>query len=411
MTAHRFNIDYQCPQCGAPANLDEDARILDCRFCRVRSLITAEPFFRYTLPSHAPAGKKLIWFPYWRFKGMVFLCSASGITNRFADISLQAVGSLSFPVSVGLRSQTQALRVLSPDLEGEFLKPVVPLKTVVGQLPGRFASEHDEAVAYEAVIGETSSLIYAPFYPDRALMDGLTNKFALPGADELPDLSGLAREQVQPGIRFIPAMCPECGCDLEAAADALVLKCMRCETLWQVSRQGLSPVHPVVLAGEGPGDIYLPFWRIQAQITGIALDTMADLARFANLPVAVKPSWQSIRFRFWCPAFKLRPGPLIQTASRVTLSQWRLPLERRFPEGRLFSVNLPLGQAAKSMVLVLAHVIRPSTEMEEMVKRIKITPRRSSLVFLPFRETGPDYVQDRLSLAVNKTMAGLAAVR
>ncbi|MFH1155646.1 MAG: hypothetical protein V1793_17710 [Pseudomonadota bacterium] len=406
-----YAIDYQCPQCGAQASLDEDARIFSCRFCRVRSLITASPFFRYALPSNAPRDRDLIYFPYWRFKGMVFVCSTSGISERFADVSLQAVGSRFFPVSVGLRSQTQSLRVLTPDLAGTFLKPIIPLKTVTDQLARRFVRDHTEAVAHEAVIGETISLIYSPFYMKDILMDGLTNTPADQGTGPAPDLPDLAREPVRTGIRFIPALCPGCGWDLDANHDALVLLCPRCETLWQASNRELKPVNSAILSREGPADIYLPFWRIHADITGLTLNTLADLAAVANLPMVVRKTWDSTRFHFWCPAFKLRPKTFLQTASRITLSQWRLPLERRFPKGRLFSVNLPLGQAVKSLVLILADVMRPKTGMTSVLEKIHTVPRGSVLAWLPFRETGHEYVQDRLNLAINRTMAGLAADR
>ena len=105
-----FIIEHQCPQCGAPAELEETDRLFECGYCRVKSYLTVPDYFRYTLPHHAPAGKELIYFPYWRFKGMLFSCLKKNIDMRFLDVSHQALGSVHFPVNIGFRGQTQKLR-------------------------------------------------------------------------------------------------------------------------------------------------------------------------------------------------------------------------------------------------------------------------------------------------------------
>ena len=56
-----FIIEHQCPQCGAPAELEETDRLFQCGYCRVKSYLTIPDYFRYTLPHHAPAGKELIY--------------------------------------------------------------------------------------------------------------------------------------------------------------------------------------------------------------------------------------------------------------------------------------------------------------------------------------------------------------
>ncbi|WP_054689470.1 hypothetical protein [Desulfosarcina cetonica] len=99
---------------------------MTCAFCKVKSYLVAHPYFRYRLPHHAPAGKALIYFPYWRFKGMLFSCLPAGIQNRFLDASQQAVAAPLFPVSVGLRSQAMALKFVNPDTDGWFIKPNLP---------------------------------------------------------------------------------------------------------------------------------------------------------------------------------------------------------------------------------------------------------------------------------------------
>ena len=75
------------------------------------------------LPNAAPKNKNLVFFPYWRFKGMLFSCVESGIKHRFIDASHQAVESGYFPISVGLRSQALKLNFVVPESRGYFLKP------------------------------------------------------------------------------------------------------------------------------------------------------------------------------------------------------------------------------------------------------------------------------------------------
>ncbi|HAR49918.1 MAG TPA: hypothetical protein DCR81_07460, partial [Smithella sp.] len=45
-----FQIEQQCPQCGAPIILDEADRILSCKFCRTRVYLAAEDIFRFYIP-------------------------------------------------------------------------------------------------------------------------------------------------------------------------------------------------------------------------------------------------------------------------------------------------------------------------------------------------------------------------
>jgi hypothetical protein len=53
--------------------------------------------------------------------------------------------------------------------------------------------------------------------------------------------------------------------------------------------------------------LYLPFWRIKADISGTELHTYADLVKIANLPKAVQKDWHHNEFHFWSLAFKVKP--------------------------------------------------------------------------------------------------------
>ena len=85
-----YHIEHQCPQCGAPALLDETDRLFTCKFCRVKSYLTRDDFFRYILPQKT-TGQDLFFFPYWRYKGTLFSCTSDGLDERVVDASLQGV--------------------------------------------------------------------------------------------------------------------------------------------------------------------------------------------------------------------------------------------------------------------------------------------------------------------------------
>jgi hypothetical protein len=118
-----FIIEHQCPRCGGPAELEESDRLFRCGFCRAGSYLSVPDYFRYILPHSAPSGKNLIYFPYWRFKGMLFFCVPGQIKNNFVDVSQQAMASAHFPFSLGFRSQTQKLRLADGSAHGLYIAP------------------------------------------------------------------------------------------------------------------------------------------------------------------------------------------------------------------------------------------------------------------------------------------------
>ena len=110
--------------------MEETERLFACEFCRVKSYLAAEDVFRFMLPNNAGTSKDIVLFPYWRFKGMLFACAGNDIRHQFVDVSTQAVGSQSFPVSLGLRSQALKLKFVTPETVGRFLKPTQTLADI-----------------------------------------------------------------------------------------------------------------------------------------------------------------------------------------------------------------------------------------------------------------------------------------
>jgi predicted RNA-binding Zn-ribbon protein involved in translation (DUF1610 family) len=402
-------IQHQCPQCGAPATLLETDRLFSCEFCRVKSYLLQHNFFRYMLPEAAPEDKDLLYFPYWRFKGMLFSCLEDGIKSRFLDASHQAVNSRYFPVSVGLRSQALKLRFVTPETPGRFLKPSQSFKDVMQFFERRVSASLTGPVFHQSHIGENISMIYSPFYVEDKVFDAVLNQ---PVSALLPDdfdAEGLAGGRPGWKTRFIPAMCPSCGWDLDGNREALVLKCSNCDSAWRPTRNKFKPLKFGHIPANGDNLMYLPFWRIKAEISGMSLQSYADLVKAANLPKAVQENFSEMEFYFWALAFKVRPEVFMRLARNMTLSQPQQKLVGKFPDARAYPVTLPIEEALESLTINLTSFVKPQKEFLPRLRDINISPQRFLLVYVPFKEKHHEYVHPELRLAINKNHLKLAA--
>ncbi|XPS86328.1 hypothetical protein Dvar_43460 [Desulfosarcina variabilis str. Montpellier] len=385
-----------------------------CRFCKVSSYLLEHRFFRYLLPSNAPTNKELIYFPYWRFKGMLFSCLPSGIQNRFLDVSHQAVQSPIFPASVGLRSQAMKLRFVSPDTAGWFLRPTLPFKQVMQTFLDRFNRDLPSPVLHQSHIGESLSMIYAPFYKDQLyagqqIVDAVLNQPVSKAMDEPFDVNTWSGGPADYRINFIPTLCPHCGWDMQGSRDALVLHCNNCASMWKASQKGMTRVNVAHLpADTGNEIVYLPFWRIRADVLGISLATYADLIKVANLPKVVQPGWNKRRFYFWGPAFKLQPRSFLRLTHHITVSQPFDELVAKIPKGAMHPVNLPVSESAETLKLNVAGIMRPQKRVETHIAEINTTPRGYLLVYLPFEKHHHDLVQTTFGIAINRNQLALS---
>lgn len=401
-------IEHQCPQCGAPATLTETERLFTCQYCRVKSYLVTRDYFRYMLPGKAPKNEKLLLFPYWRFKGILFSLAANQIRHRFIDVSHQALESRHIPVSVGLRSQALKLQFVSPETAGHFLKPTQSLADVMQTFKQRFNRSLPQPIIDQAHIGDTLSLLYSPFYVDGKLYDAVLNKAVSP---QLPD--DLDMEQWPGGapdwhIDFLPTLCPHCGWDLEGQRETLVLLCKNCNSTWYAVGKRLKKLkfgrHPA----DDTGGIYLPFWRIRAGLSGIALNSYADLVKVANLPRVIQKGWEDIGFRFWVPAFKVRPRLFLRLANHMTLSQPHEKLIPDLPPVRHHPVTLPVKEAVESLKIILAGFMKPVKHVCDRLPEIEIRAQSFVLVYIYFREKQFEYIQPQLQLAINKNVLALS---
>lgn len=380
-----------------------------CEFCRVRSCISQNGFPRYYLPCapKVPKDAELLYLPYWRFKGVRYTCTASGVTHRFTDISTLALADMppQLPFSLGLRAQAMPMKRIRPETQGKFFRPL-PAATV---LKDQTASFNREKRTFKEDIGETFSLIYAPFYiAQQHLVDGVTNQ-AFP-LEKTIALKIFNLDQIRPEVEthFIAGICPGCGADLEGNGDSLVLVCKNCHALWRTKGKKLAKIKFGTAAPAHKDDVMVPFWRISAQISPIQLSSHADLARLANLPLSIPRAWEEKPVHFWSPAFKVRPNIFLRLLGQLTAAQLE-PLLAQTVENNLYQpVNLPASEAIQTIGITLAALLKPKKEIVERLPQIDVTPQNVSLIFLPFKSSLYDIVLPDLNIGINKKALALS---
>lgn len=396
--------------------MSEADRFFVCPYCRVRSCIDQKSYFRFLFgPSeNVPENRDMIYIPYWRFKGTLFCSSLDdGITNRFLDISRIALASETapLPASLGVRSQALPLKLVSSENRGRFLKPC-RLQTAMDAFErfNRLARLEADTI-FKEYIGETASLIYAPVYiKNNRLYDGILNE-SIPSGGRLDGVDFDEFESCRPEQEtdFIPGLCPSCGWDLDGASQSLTLACRNCQSLWRPRRGKLVKVRFGCAESDRTDATWLPFWRMEADISGAPLANYADLAELANLPRVRKPEWKDIPFFFWSPAFKVRGDIFHRLNLQLAFAQPQVDLVEDIGRRRMQPITLPASEGLETIKITLAALMRPARTWLPVFSKIGISPRRVTLVFLPFDERPHDLFSPDINISVNRNVLVHAA--
>jgi hypothetical protein len=243
---------------------------------------------------------------------------------------------------------------------------------------------------------------------DGRVYDAVLNKPvspALPGDFEIETFQG-GRPQWQ--IQFIPAICPHCGWDLDGERESLALNCKNCNSVWLAGKKKFVKLTFGCLPDDGDTVTYLPFYRINAEVKGIALDSYADLVKVANLPKVVQEEWKERGFRFWSPAFKVRPQDLLRFARNLTLFQPQRDWITQLPEADVHPVTLPIQEAVEILKISLASFMKPRRILFPKLHEILIKPKSFMLVYVPFRNKGNELAQPAFQLRINKNLLNFA---
>ena len=429
-----IRIEQECPQCGGALTMSETDRLLSCPYCGVKSFMLSAGAFRYHLPARAvPDDQELVWAPYIRFKGNIFLVNEAGIGHRVMDTTQLGFGLPGLPPSLGVRPQAMVLRRVTPGTGGRYLrlttKARVILEKVVrlssmrverkkevfaedesgmvhigSRMESREFSGHDRYL-HRAFIGETLSFVYLPLINDgQRIRDGVTGSPLVDRAETggLP-MRG-TRFNPRWRIHFLPTLCPRCGWSLDGEGDCLVMTCSNCDTAWALGERGLEPVDWQMVPGDQRTALYLGFWKVSTHLPEVGVASFADFIQRTNQAMVVRPQWHERVMTFWVPAFKVKPAVFLRMASQATLAQWRLDPEPGHVVPDLYPVTLPAREAAQSVKVVLAACTAARKHVFPYLPGIRLRETRVSLIFLPFIDMGHDWVQPQTSTAIAKTV-------
>jgi hypothetical protein len=179
--------------------------------------------------------------------------------------------------------------------------------------------------------------------------------------------------------------------------------------VWRPDANGFKKLKFGFISAKEKNIMYLPFWRIKADVTGITLNSYADMVRMANIPKAVQKKWEDVEFRFWAMAFKVRPQVFVRLARNITLAQPQKKLVGKLPDALLHPVTLPIEEAVESLTVTLASFMKPQKDLLPMLNEIKVKPRSYLLVYIPFFEQHHEFIQPEFHLTINKNQLKLAS--
>ncbi|RPJ62531.1 MAG: hypothetical protein EHM24_25870 [Acidobacteria bacterium] len=371
------------------------------------------------------------------------------------------------PASLGLRPQAVKLRFAASPLATRFLPVCAPPPLPDDHLEAALAGHDDETHLFETGVGAATSIVYAPVRLTRAVFDAVLNKRVAPDAEQWLAATSPGSE-APPPIRFLATLCPACGWQLEAARDSLVLLCVNCRAAWRANQTGLRQVpyslletngspgtgagrhtlrlgacaspragqagRPLRIATELPPRRYLPFWRVSARISGLRVESWADLVRFANLPKVVKKEWGDERAVFWIPAFKAQPDQFVRLSQTATLArpghgtgEIRPAIVARVsanhggqagsrpgaappddpaapPLRTCYPVTLDEDALPAAVKVLLANLAHPKTRVFPLLRELSVAVTASDLVYIPLDFNGREYRHPGLQLTVQSNL-------
>lgn len=406
-----IRVSQNCPQCGAAVELAETERLLTCTFCGTRNYLQTNGPFRYSLPmaGQRPPPEVLL-APYLRFKGTIFLVTGAGIEHRVVDTTQAANPVPGLPPSLGLRPQAMRLCRLEQQGQARYLPQTLKAGSILTKAAavGNLMAQAGRDLYHRAYIGEQLSYIYLPLVArERGLYDGVTD-LRLADDEELAGypLQGQPFDQDW-RVRFLATLCPRCGAGLDGAGDCQVVLCGNCQTAWALGPEGLSGVEWRLHPGKPATPLYLPFWKIKAQIPALALASFADLLERTNQPFLPRPGWRDRGLSFWVPAIRLRPKIFLLAGRQATLGQWQVRPETGEVRPNLFPVTLPAAEARQAVKLILAAATTSPRLIFPHLPQVALTGVRIELVFLPFADQGHDWVQPETGVVIAKNILQL----
>lgn len=397
-----YKVEHECPQCGAPVELDETDHIVDCAYCCVKTYLAPFDCFRFVLP-HGSDQERLIFAPYLRFKGSFFSCTGLSIRHRVVDITRAGFSIGAIPVSLGVRPQALKMRFLQARPEDLFFPFTLKPAEMLARAGKGSALAGEPPALFHAFVGDVRSVIYLPlFLQGGRLYDAVLDRpmCTAPWAEEA--LAESCPDQPPWRMKTLAALCPRCGWNLDGDKDSVVLFCSNCDTAWAAPMGDFVTVDFGVSPDPGDTAVYLPFWKIAATCEELGIHSFGDFLRVGNQPRADVGSAYQGEMSFWSPAFKIRPKLFLNIACQLTLAQPGPELQRALPKRPRHPVTLPSEESRKAVKLTLARSALNKEQLFPLLADARFKTTGSLLVYLPFRETAHDYIHDPTHVSINK---------
>lgn len=401
-----FRYIQNCPSCGAPIELDEADRVIDCDFCDGKNYMIHDKPLRFILPHLIPREidpEDIFYIPYLRFKGHIYSCQGKEVTHKIIDTTQLGIKDNTLPVSLGLRPQAMKIKPVSAHDEGGYLRLTEKAKAIfqkAAKLTSSF-SKGEGQLYHRAFIGETISYIYLPVYfKFDILYDGVLNRMI---SNKTPYQQMKENRITFNKVwlpRFISLRCPHCAETMHGETDSIVLECKNCDSLWYEELGKLTRAPSYGFQG-GPDSHYLPFWKIEGESENVNLRSFADFLKISNHPVVIQKKHEMQKMCYYIPAFKLKPQKFLALSKRMTVSQLKISLHNFTPTGTIHPANLPLDEAVQSLKTVLAYSILDKKMFFPHLSEVQIQANNSQLVYLPFIRKGLDLQQKDTLVSVN----------
>lgn len=400
-------ISHACPSCGGPVEIQEADRLTSCAFCDVQNYMVNGGLLRYVLPDKVPehiAREEILYFPYLRFKGNMFTCQGLELDTKVLDTTHRGLETVLLPLSLGLRPQAMKVALVNKSHTGLFLRrkdTAVKILQRASLVEDTFSELNEQALNHRAFIGESVSCIYLPLYIENGMVyEGVLGRKLGRAESWLTDKQSTVRYQKEWEPSFLATICPQCGASMQGERDSLIMNCYNCDSCWAEKNGKFVPVPYTLLPAEKQESIQLPFWRISVETTGITMRTFADFLTATNQPVVVNWRHEEQDLEFWVPAMKMRPKIFLKLAKSATLSQLTFPDGEKKLQKPLFPVTLPLKEAVQALKSIVAAATVNKKDIMPQLPTLSFEIKSTSLVLLPFEDTGHDLVQEHSSLAV-----------
>lgn len=403
-----IRIAQGCPQCGAPVPFTEDDQLLTCPYCATCNVVQSQGPGRFVLPLPPSLRQEgLLFAPYLRFKGTIYLVSDAGIEHRVIDTTQAANPMPGLPPSLGLRPQAMGVCRLDGLAQHRYLPQTIGANAILEKAAAiaDLSPVAANGLYHRAYIGESLSYIYLPLEIESGMVVDAVSTNALVSLEEAADAIVQGRRFASAwSVRFFAALCPHCGATLGGERDSRVLPCANCHSAWSVGAEGLKRVEWHLQPGGRETALYLPFWKITAHIPALSIYSFADFIERSNQPLLPRPRWRERAMSLWVPAVKLRPKIFLQAGRQATLGQWLLKPEEGRVVQQLHPVTLPATEARQAAKLMLAATTASPKLIFPFLPQVRLTETMMQLIYLPCRDNGHDWVQPETNITISKNI-------